>query len=68
MLESTHIRLLEMDSQDCPGGPVVKNLPANGGGMGPIPDWETKILHDTQYGWKIEKKVFSILFSSLWKF
>ena len=38
------------DISDFPGGPVVKNLPANGGGMGPIPDWETKILHATQYG------------------
>ena len=45
-----------MDSQDCPGGPVVKNLPANGGGVGPIPDWETKILHATWYGRKIGKK------------
>ena len=45
-----------MGSQDCPGGPVVTNLPANGGSMGPIPDWETKILHATRYGQKIEKE------------
>ena len=29
---------------DSPGGPVVKNLPANAGDMGSIPGWGTKIL------------------------
>ena len=30
-------------SWDCPGGPVVKNLPSNAGHTGSIPDWGTKI-------------------------
>ena len=28
-----------------PGGPVVKNPPANAGDMGSIPSWRTKIPH-----------------------
>ena len=30
---------------DFPGGPVVKNLPANAGDMGSIPGLRTKIPH-----------------------
>ena len=32
-----HIVIFKMDNQDFPGGPVVKNLPANAGDMGLIP-------------------------------
>ena len=32
-----HIVIFKMDNQDFPGGPVVKNLPANAGDMGSIP-------------------------------
>ena len=31
--------------ENFPGGPVVKNLPANAGDMGSILGWETKIPH-----------------------
>ena len=33
--------------QDCPGGPVVKNLPRNAGDAGSIPGRGTKIEHGT---------------------
>ena len=29
---------------DFPGGPVVKTPPSAAGGVGSIPDWETKML------------------------
>ena len=32
-----HIAIFKMDNQDFPGGPVVKNLPANAGDMGLMP-------------------------------
>ena len=32
-------------SQDFPGGPVVKTLSSNAGGMGSIPGWGAKIPH-----------------------
>ena len=35
----------EKKASGFPGGPVVKNWPANGGDMGSIPDLETKIPH-----------------------
>ena len=31
--------------RDFPGGPVVKTLPSNAGGAGPIPGWGAKIPH-----------------------
>ena len=34
-------------ASDFPGGPVVKNSPADGGDMGSIPDLETKIPYTT---------------------
>ena len=33
---------------DFPGGPVVKTLPSNAGGMDSIPDWGAKIPHALQ--------------------
>ena len=33
----------KMLKRDLPGGPVVKNLPANAGDVDLIPDWRTKI-------------------------
>ena len=54
-------------SQDCTGGPVVKTLPSNAGGMGSIPGEETKIdptclvanktqnIKQKQYGDKFNK-------------
>ena len=41
---------------DFPGGPVVKTLPSNAGGMGPIPGWGTKIPHAVGCGQKLKKK------------
>ena len=35
--------MLKQLSGDFPGGPVVKNLPANAGDVGWIPEWGTKI-------------------------
>ena len=35
---STYIRQIKM-GQDLPGGPVVKNPPANAGNTGLIPGW-----------------------------
>ena len=32
-------------NRDFPGGPVVKNLPSNGGNVGSIPGKRTKIQH-----------------------
>ena len=32
---------------DVPGGPVVKILPCNAGGMGSIPGWRTEVLYAT---------------------
>ena len=32
-------------AMDFPGGPVVKTLPSNAGGVGPIPCWGAKIPH-----------------------
>ena len=32
-----HIAIFKMDNHDFPGGPVVKNLPANAGDMGLMP-------------------------------
>ena len=38
---------------DLPGGPVLKNLPSNGGEEGLIPGWETKIAHAMgQLSWR----------------
>ena len=31
--------------QDFPGGPVIKTLPSNAGGLGSIPSWGDKIPH-----------------------
>ena len=36
---------LKDDCWDLPGGPVVKKLLSNAGGVGSNPDWETKIPH-----------------------
>ena len=39
---------LKLSHWDFPGGPVIKNLPANAGDMvGSIPDWGTEILRAT---------------------
>ena len=35
-------------SWDFSGGPVVKTLPSNGGGVGSIPGWGTQVLHATK--------------------
>ena len=35
----------EIHCWDFPGGPVVKNLPSNGGDKGSIPGWWTKVPH-----------------------
>ena len=32
----------------CPGGPVVKNLPANAEDMGSVPAWSRKIPHASE--------------------
>ena len=40
---------------DFPGGPVVKTLHFNSGGMGSIPGQRTKVPHAAQYGQKIKK-------------
>ena len=31
--------LLKPPPRDCPGGPIVKNLPANAGDTGSVPGW-----------------------------
>ena len=36
---------IENTGEDFPGGPVVKNLPANAGSMGSVPVWEDFICH-----------------------
>ena len=36
---------LRTSKWDFPGGPVVKTLPSNAGGVGSIPGWEAKIPH-----------------------
>ena len=40
---------MESHARDYPGGPVLKNLPSNAGGMGSIPGGGIKIPHAT--GW-----------------
>ena len=32
-------------NRDCPGGPVVKNLPSNAGYTYSVPGWGPRILH-----------------------
>ena len=34
---------LKQSQRDCPGGPVVKNLPCNAEDIGSIPGWGTKL-------------------------
>ena len=36
---------IRIAQRDFPGGPGVKNPPANAGKVGSIPGWETKIPH-----------------------
>ena len=36
-------------SQDFPGGPMVKNLPCNAEDVGSIPGWGTRIPHAVRY-------------------
>ena len=38
-----HLIIMEQNVRDFPGGPVVKNLPSNAGGMGSIPGQRIKI-------------------------
>ena len=38
-------QVYQKESWNFPGGPVVKNLPPNAGGIGSISGWETKIPH-----------------------
>ena len=38
-------RSKELDKRDFPGGPVVKNLHCNSGGVGSIPGQGTKVPH-----------------------
>ena len=40
---------------DLPGGPLVKDLPANAGDVGSIPDWGTKIPQATQRSQKTKQ-------------
>ena len=35
-------------ARDFPGGPVVKNLPANAEDMGSVPAWSRKIPHASE--------------------
>ena len=44
-LEAHSILLHISVVKDFPGGPVVKTLPSNAGGLCSIPDWENKVLH-----------------------
>ena len=39
-------RQFKKPHQDVPGGPVVKNPPANAGDMGSIPDLEDPTCHE----------------------
>ena len=45
--ESRQLRLhfLNWKMRDFPGGPMVRNLPSNAGGMSSVPSWGTKVLH-----------------------
>ena len=43
--ERKDIQMTNKAYGDCPGGPVVKNLPSNAGYMGSIPGQGTKIPH-----------------------
>ena len=43
MFDSSHLQIL--NSQDFPGGPMVKNLPCDAGGLGLIPRQGGKIPH-----------------------
>ena len=52
MLQQIRRDPLKDDCWDFPGGPVVKKLPSNAGGVGSNPDWETKIPHAMQSGQK----------------
>ena len=45
MAHFTDKTLKEKGTRDVPGGPVVKNLPSNAGGLGSIPGWGTKMQH-----------------------
>ena len=37
--------IISISFGDFPGGPVVKTLPSNAGGVGSIPRWGAKIPH-----------------------
>ena len=47
---------LRIRNRDFPGGPVVKTLPSNAGGVGSIPGWGTKIPHAVGCSQKLKKK------------
>ena len=51
-------RLYSRTRGDLPGGPVVKNLPCNEGGVDLIPGLGAKILHAAQCGHKVNKRTW----------